>query len=231
MNTLSANSYTEEVYPGDKLILIVSRSIFFQELLCVFLEKETCAKCHGFHTVADAVQEFKTDSSKIALLLLDCCKMNPDKVMSHLKECGGEFLTNCFPALMNVEADLGFESISIKEGAKGIFYENDSLENLLKGIKAIFSGEFWVSKNVIAELLMKGMKGLSSDHQGVEKSSILTLREKEILEIIAMGSSNEETASNLCISPNTVKTHLYNIFKKIGVPNRLQAALWAVKNL
>lgn len=62
-------------------------------------------------------------------------------------------------------------------------------------------------------------------------SSILTQREVEILTHVAVGATNEEIADKLCISPHTVKTHVYNICKKVGAPNRLQAALWAAKNL
>jgi DNA-binding CsgD family transcriptional regulator len=49
--------------------------------------------------------------------------------------------------------------------------------------------------------------------------------------MIAVGATNDEIADKLFISPHTVKTHLYRIFKKINVPNRVQAALWAAKNL
>jgi DNA-binding CsgD family transcriptional regulator len=63
------------------------------------------------------------------------------------------------------------------------------------------------------------------------EASILTPREIEILSLVAIGAKNEEIAEKLFISSNTVKTHIYNIFKKIDVPNRLQAALWAAKNL
>ena len=62
-------------------------------------------------------------------------------------------------------------------------------------------------------------------------TSLLTRREIEILSMIAAGATNEQIANELFISRNTVRTHIYNIFKKINVPNRLQAALWAVKNL
>jgi DNA-binding CsgD family transcriptional regulator len=59
----------------------------------------------------------------------------------------------------------------------------------------------------------------------------LTKRELEILSTIAEGATNEEIADRFFISPNTVKSHLYNIYKKIGLSNRLQAALWARRNL
>ena len=61
--------------------------------------------------------------------------------------------------------------------------------------------------------------------------SNLTPREVEILDVLASGAKNEEIANRLFISPHTVKTHLYNIYKKIHVGDRLQAVLWAAKHL
>jgi len=72
---------------------------------------------------------------------------------------------------------------------------------------------------------------LSSRSEAEAFISPLTPREIEILSLVAIGAKNEEIAEKLFISSNTVKTHIYNIFKKIDVPNRLQAALWAAKNL
>ena len=61
--------------------------------------------------------------------------------------------------------------------------------------------------------------------------AILTRREMEILDVLASGAKNEEIANKLFISPHTVRTHLYTIYRKIQVSNRLQAVLWASKNL
>ena len=59
----------------------------------------------------------------------------------------------------------------------------------------------------------------------------LTRREVEILQLVASGYANSKIAEELRISPYTVKNHLYNIFKKIKAPTRLQASLWAAENL
>jgi DNA-binding NarL/FixJ family response regulator len=58
----------------------------------------------------------------------------------------------------------------------------------------------------------------------------LSNREVEVLHLVSAGKSNAEVALGLGISPNTVKRHVDNIFNKLGVDNRVQAAVWAAKN-
>ena len=74
-------------------------------------------------------------------------------------------------------------------------------------------------------------EGSDKDKSSKSSSENLTERQTEILALVVIGATNDEIADRLCISPHTVKTHLYSIFKKINVPNRVQAALWAAKNL
>ncbi len=59
----------------------------------------------------------------------------------------------------------------------------------------------------------------------------LTAREREILTLLCDGTTNQQIAHRLSLSTNTVKAHLYSIFKKIGVASRTHAALWAVRFL
>ena len=74
-------------------------------------------------------------------------------------------------------------------------------------------------------------EGFKEKTVAIAEKTSLTAREIEILTLVSMGSTNEEISAKMFISTNTVKTHLYNIFKKINVGNRLQAALWAAANL
>jgi LuxR family transcriptional regulator of csgAB operon len=130
--------------------------------------------------------------------------------------------------LFNLTAGLGIEEGTLARGARGFFYIEDSLELFSKGVKAILRGELWISREVMAKCLISEKK---QNAKSGEKSKVLTNREIEVLTRIASGETNEIIADRLCISHHTVKTHVYNIFKKINAPNRLQAALWAAKNL
>ena len=69
---------------------------------------------------------------------------------------------------------------------------------------------------------------LSAELTGVSSNG-LTAREKEILDKIAHGNSNKDIADELYISLHTVKTHIYNIFRKIDVSSRIQAVLWKAR--
>lgn len=59
----------------------------------------------------------------------------------------------------------------------------------------------------------------------------LTLREKEIIAEVSKGLLDKEIAVKICISPETVKTHVKNIYKKLGVRNRVEASIWYMYDL
>jgi LuxR family transcriptional regulator of csgAB operon len=98
----------------------------------------------------------------------------------------------------------------------------------VKGITAIFEGEFWLSRKLIASYLERTR---SKPRKVTASAHVLTRREKQILRLTATGATNTEIAEQLNVSMHTVKTHIYNLFKKINVSNRIQAVNWAKDNL
>lgn len=131
-------------------------------------------------------------------------------------------------ALFNLDENAGVEKKALALNIRGFFYKDDHFDIFLKGIRAIFRGEIWLPRNMLLRCVLDG---INDKKLAIEKKTALSSREIEILTLVSMGSTNEEIANKLCISTNTVKTHLYSIFKKIKVENRLQAALWAGANL
>ena len=211
-----------------RLVHVSGQKQFNNELLAYYLKREIDVQCN----LSERPFKFDTKdakgSKKATLILIECPDKDLDALMSAIERDNGEITKHYLVALFNVDHGYGIEEKAVARGIKGIFYKEDPLEHFQKGIGAIFEGELWVSREVLTKYVMgKSKKNISPN----QDEMVLTSREIEILAMISIGAKNEEIAEKLCISPNTVKTHIYNIFKKIDVPNRLQAALWAAKNL
>lgn len=110
---------------------------------------------------------------------------------------------------------------------RGLFYAEEVLDTFIKGLNRILNGEIWVPRTV-----MLGWMDVSvSENVLPAKNHLLSSRQMSILKFITQGMSNMEIAKKLGISCNTVKAHIYNIFKLISVSNRIQAAQWAASYL
>jgi DNA-binding NarL/FixJ family response regulator len=211
-----------------RLVHIVGQHLFQNELIAFYLKREFGLQCSIGRDPLNIDTRILQRADWPALILIECPEKDLDAFLRGLKKGDSSITARHLVALFNVEHGQGIEEKAVARGIRGIFNSEDPIENLYKGIGAIFDGELWVSKEVLTNYIMEKMgKEVSSK----QDKALLTSREIEILAMISLGTKNEAIAEKLFISPNTVKTHIYNIFKKINVPNRLQAALWAAKNL
>ncbi len=128
--------------------------------------------------------------------------------------------------LFNTPEDYTYQEIESWPHINGIFYAHDEEHFLVKGLQKVMEGECYFSRKLASYLIMHS-GNYRYDNQ---ESTILTFREKEILNKLRIGASNVEIAQSLFISESTVKTHLYHLFKKISVKNRTQAVSWANDN-
>ncbi len=107
----------------------------------------------------------------------------------------------------------------------GILMGDTATELLRRAIHSVYEGEIWVDKKTVKNLLT----GLGSI-KDADNSAKLSAREKEIVALVASGYRNKEIGLKLCISEPTVKTHLYRVFQKLGISNRPQLVVYAMKN-
>jgi len=197
------------------------------ELLVSYLEKNTGMDCEYWRKQKiTSIPDSKDVRS--SLILLDCYDNDMDSLWIKLDLSFFSTRHECYVALINVNLKKGIEKEAVKRNVRGIFYNGDPPEVLTKGVKAILKGELWFSRTVLEEILFDEIR---YNEKARNTNSALTPREKEVLIMVSSGEANEDIAARLCISPYTVKTHIYNIYTKIAVPNRIQAALWASKNL
>lgn len=112
----------------------------------------------------------------------------------------------------------------IRSGVSGYVLKDISSDKLVETILGVSRGESFIPPALTAKVLQEFTRlSTRSNPDG------LTEREMEVLRLVASGSNNREIARKLFISEKTVKNHLSNIFQKIGVADRTQAALYALK--
>ena len=114
---------------------------------------------------------------------------------------------------------------AIEAGASGYLLKSSSAEEIAQAIRKVYAGEK-VLEQPVTDVVLKNM---SKKHEK-QLHEDLTVREKEVLQLIAKGYSNQEIADELFISLKTVKTHVSNILAKLEVDDRTQAVVYAFKH-
>ena len=211
-------------------VFIIGPLTLQNEFLLYVINKEIGIECAIFdrelNTFPANISLEKIDYNEKILILIDSENQSFEEIQKSIMT--NEKLSKCLIALFNLQENAGVEKKALAKRIRGFFYKDDQFEIFLKGIRYILSGEIWISRDILLKYVFDSF---DEKQDAIAEKTSLTPREIEILTLVSMGSSNEEISNKTCISTNTVKTHMYNIFKKINVQNRLQAALWAATNL
>ncbi len=129
---------------------------------------------------------------------------------------------------LTVFDDEQFAKQAIKAGAIGYVIKDAAKEELVKAVRAAARGESLISTSVARKLIEEisepaGKKRREEEYEG------LSQRELDVIKLMARGYNNRQIADILFISEHTVKVHIRNIFRKIGVTDRTNAVLWAIE--
>ncbi len=168
------------------------------------------------------VQDLKPD---IILLDINMPKLNGIQTLRRLKDMDKNI--KVIMLTFHEEREYLFETINL--GANGYILKDAESESLIKAIRNVFKGSSYIYPTLATELVSEFNHKEESVVKNFREDN-LTKREYEILTLIAEGFNNREIGENLFISEKTVKNHVSNIFKKINVNDRTQAAIYAYKN-
>jgi len=207
-------------------ILIADDHPIFRDGLRRLLEAEPGLKvigeaCDGAEAVK-MVRELKPD-----ILLLDLA-MPRHPGLEALRDLGsGQQSVRVILLTAAAEKQQIVEALQL--GARGVVLKDSATQLLLKSIHTVMSGEYWVGRESVSNLVQY-LRTLvqSSGEEAKQKKFGLTPRELEIVSAVVAGYANKEIAEYFKISEDTVKHHLSNIFDKLGVSTRLELALFAV---
>ncbi|WP_249322214.1 response regulator transcription factor [Halomonas sp. PGE1] len=167
-----------------------------------------------------------TPSGETTVVLLDADHLGEDIMQEWHKKLADT--PSCHLTAFNLRDEDHAASLLTFLHLRGVFYRDDHLLQICKGIDSLFSGNLWMSRSLMTRMIEFFRKQQLNAYR---PSCGLTQREIEILGMVSSGASNCEIANQLFLSEYTVKSHLYNVFKKIDVHNRTQAANWARQNI
>ncbi len=126
------------------------------------------------------------------------------------------------------ESEYLFKTINL--GASGYVLKDSDPKILIDAIRKVHSGETYIQQSLMNELVHEFNRISQGTSLYIDNDSCLTHREIEVIRLLAKGFSNKEIARNLKISEKTVKNHVANIFRKLNVYDRTQAAIYAFKH-
>ena len=119
---------------------------------------------------------------------------------------------------------------AVEAGASGFLSKDDAAHELLSAAKAAADGEVLIDPETLARLLPQVTREREQTRDALALLRDLTDREREILSLLAHGMRNDDIASQLYISPQTVQTHVRNILGKLRVHSKLEAVAFAVRH-
>jgi len=209
-------------------ILIADDHVLFREGLRRLLESEK-----GFEVVGEAGSV--EDTSRLAnilrpdLLLLDLAMPRGSglEVLRELTRAPSPARTVVLTAM--IEPDQVVEALQL--GARGVLLKESAAPMLFKCIHCVMEGQYWLGRTSVADLVTVLQSLMSAARRERPRKAFgLTARELEVVTAVVTGRMNKDVAQQFSISEETVKRHLTNIFDKLGVSNRLELALFALRH-
>lgn len=121
---------------------------------------------------------------------------------------------------------------ALEAGASGLLLKDAEPEDIVRAVRNVAAGNGTLDQAVTRRVLREfsRRRALQRVSTSAEAAAHLTPREREILELLAQGMSNDDIAAALTVEVSTVKSHIVRILPKLGVRSRLQAVVWAYQN-
>jgi len=169
----------------------------------------------------EAVNKAKELSPDVVLMDLRMPEMDGVEAMRQIKSA----MPDVKFIILTTYSDDEYIFSGIEAGARAYLLKDAPREDLFKAIRAVYRGESLIQPVVASKLLDR----FSELSRGTPSGGGLSGRELEILQLMAKGAANKEISAQLSIAQSTVKTHIANIFQKLGVNDRTEAVTQALK--
>jgi DNA-binding NarL/FixJ family response regulator len=119
---------------------------------------------------------------------------------------------------------------ALDAGASGFLLKNAGPEELIAAVRVVASGDALLAPEVTRRVIARFAGSHETDGAAGAAASVMSMREVEVLRLLAQALSNAEIAAHLVIGEATVKTHVSNVLQKLGARDRVAAVVWAHRN-
>ena len=199
--------------------VIVTRSQVLVDLLNTRWPQQFLVKIHNI-TPDNIIDNFT--ENRVSLVLIDLSSVDIQKAYQVQKRLEKE-RSSARVVFLHYPQQVDAKFLVQPSITAGVFYSDATLEAIGVGMAKVVNGQ----TSIPEEFSETSLADVSEE----EESDTLTMREREVLQVLRSGSTNIDIANQLFVSESTIKTHLYRAFRKIGVSSRGQAIAWAQMNM
>jgi len=205
-------------------VYVVAENRLLRETLVRLFRKRSDLTVVGQNSYSDSVPE-DIAASQSDLLLLDC--LNPNHKSDDLICDIRESVPQIRIVLFGMDEDTEIFLQAVRLGINGYVLKNASSTELLDAVRAVAQGEavcpFKFCKVLFQAISSEATQRAAIAEQRAGMRFELTLRQRQLMSLVAMGLSNKEIAANLNLSEFTVKNHIYRVMKQVDAQNRHEA--------
>jgi DNA-binding NarL/FixJ family response regulator len=209
--------------PQDRTILVLDSHVVFAEALAWVLNDVPGLRAFEATTIAEAQRVL--DEREVDMVLLEV-ELNGDDGIGFARRARAE-KPDLRVVAVTASEDRNRVVEAVRAGVSGWVPKKEPIEQLVAVVRGVLQDETWIPPrlltHVLAELFsaQRGARGLD------RRLTTLSKREREVLDCLTRGMKKDEIARHLCVSRNTVRTHIQNILGKLDVHSVLAAVALA----
>ena len=209
--------------PSDRTILVVDDHVAFAEALAAVLDDVPGFRAFEATTIAEAQRALDEQEVDIVLLEVD---LNGYDGIRFVRQARSE-KPNLRVIAVTASEDDNRMVKAVRLGVSGWVPKDEPIEYLISVVDGVLRGETWIPPRLLTHVLAE-LFSAQRDARGLDQRLItLSKREREVLDCLTRGMKKDEIVRHLCVSRNTLRTHIQNILGKLGVHSILAAVALA----
>ena len=210
---------------GIKVILADDHLIFREGLRLLIETKDDIEVIGDVSNEIEAIMESEKLSPDVVIMDIGMLKLNGIDASQEIINNNPQIDI----IILSIHSSSLYIARALKAGVKGYLVKEAAGKELVEAIKTVKSGEYYLSR-MISGSIIKDYVGRLNYDSDIDPLSLLSFREKQVLQMVMEGNGNAEIAKSLFLSAKTIETHRSKMMKKLGIKNLPELVKFAIRN-